>query len=156
RAAAEAGDVVPRIEAARDDAAVRDALADGQQIHDRQVAGEPLGRVAEDGADGRVGPAHDALDPVDRAEPVRAIDEVAAAGADKDVLAVIGDADHLVRHELTDREDRVPAFLNEEAIDLDAHREIELPLGDLADQRRGDLAERDDALAPVVDVQQLL
>ena len=112
-----------------------------------------LGGVVQDFAHGSVDPAHDALDAVDRAEPVRLVDEVPAAGADEDVLAVVGDADDLVRHELADRHDGLPRLLHEEPVHLDAGGEIELALRNAADQLGGHLAQRDHPATPVVDVE---
>ena len=68
-----------------------------------------IGGVVEHGADGIFGAAHDALHAVDGAEIVAAVDALAAAGADQDVLVVVGHADHFMRHDLADGENEIEA-----------------------------------------------
>src|SRR5438874_10244659 len=98
------------------------------------MLGEMFGSVIEHAPHGRVGPAQDALNAVDGAEPVRAVDEVAAAGADEDVLAMVGDADHFMRHQLAYGNDGVPFLSEEKSIHFHANREVKLAFGEFVNQ----------------------
>ena len=56
---------------------------------------------------GLIGAAHDALHAVDGAQVVAAVDAFAAAGADQNVLGVVGHADDFVGHDLADGENEI-------------------------------------------------
>ena len=70
---------------------------------------EMIGGVVEHVAHGIVGAAHDALHAVDGAQIVAAVDAFAAAGADENVLVVVGHADDFMRHDLADGENEIEA-----------------------------------------------
>ncbi len=99
---------------------------DGQHIDDGQMLREVVGRVVENGAHRVVGAAHDALHAIDRAQKMRAVDAHDAAGADENILVVVGHADHLVRHHLADGEDEVVAAVAHELVHLRGPLVVEL------------------------------
>ncbi len=73
-----------------------------------------------------VGAAHDALHAVDSAKVVAAIDALAAAGANEDVLVVVGHADHFVRHNLADGEHQIEAAVRDQPVYLRRPGVVEL------------------------------
>ena len=117
---------------------------------------EMIGGVVEDVAHGIFGAAHDALHAVDRAEVVAAVDALAAACADQDVLGVVGHADHFVGHDLADGEDEIESAARDEPIDLRGPRIVELAFGLFADELGRDFAEGFDVGAPVVDAEEIV
>ena len=58
--------------------------------------------VVQDLAERRVAAAHHPLHAVDGADEVALVDPLRAAGADEQVLVVVGHADHFVRHDLAE------------------------------------------------------
>ena len=108
-----------------------------------------LDGVVEEAAHGRLDAAHHALHAVGRAQEVRLVDDVRAAGADDDVLGVIGHAHHFVRHDLADRKDEIIPG-EQELVHLDAHAVIHQPAGPLLNQLAGHLADLPDAVAPIM------
>ena len=133
------------------------ARADDRQHEDhRQLAAEMLLGVVEDAPQGRVGPAHHPFHAVGGADEVALVDARRPAGADEQVLVVVGHADHFVRHDLADREDQiVPAFPHQ-PVQLHGPRLAPDALGGLGHELGRDLADRDHVVAPVVDAEQPL
>ncbi len=133
------------------DLAARVLLAHRAQVGDGQIGGQ-LGRhVIQDVAHGRVGATHHGLHAANGTDEMRAIDAVFATGADEHVLGVIGDANHLVRHQLAHGDDALPVATGDLAADLAGHGKVELCLGHVAHERAWDLTELGDGRAKVVD-----
>ena len=80
---------------------------DGERIAKRQALQEMLLRVIEHLADGRKIASENPLQAVKRAEHVAGVDHRAPAAADEEILAVIGHADDLVRHDLADGNNQI-------------------------------------------------
>ena len=68
---------------------------------------EAIEAKVEQSPDRRVDPPHRLLDPVDGAEEVAALNRLAAAEPDRDVLCIAAEPRHLVRDDLSDRDDEV-------------------------------------------------
>src|SRR5262249_17435303 len=82
-----------------------------QGIDDRHVLGEMVRSVIQNAAHGGIGAAHNPFHAVNGAQVVALINSFRAAGADEDILVVVGHADDFVRHYLAKREDEIePAF----------------------------------------------
>ena len=105
----EAFDVVADEEAAHGETALRVAANDRVHVDDGDVFKKLVGSVVQDLAHRIAGASHDALHAVDRAEIVAAVDALASAGSDQDVLVVVGHADHFMRHDLSDGEHEIEA-----------------------------------------------
>ena len=146
--------VVADVQAANDEFACGVLAYDRLDVDDGHVFGEVVAGVVQHAANGRVGAAHHALHAVDGAEEVAAMDADGAAGADEDVLVVVGHADDFVRDDLADGEDEVVAAVAEELVDLGGPGVVELALADLVHEAAGDFAEGDDVVAPVVDAEE--
>ncbi len=126
-------------------------LADhGLHVDDRHVLGEVFACVVQDATDRRVGAPHHALHAVDRAQEVTAVDADRAAGADEDVLVVVGHTDDFVGNDLAYREDEVVTAVAQELIYLCWPGVVEFALADLVHELAGDFAQGDDVVAPVV------
>src|SRR5215472_11007907 len=110
--------VVADVKAADGESAIVTAADDRLHVNDGEMAEEALSGVVEHGADGVLRGAHDALHAVDRAEVVAAVDAFAAAGADEDVLVVVGHADDFVRDDLADGEYEIPLTVDDVLVDL--------------------------------------
>ena len=121
-----------------------------QDVDEGQMLGEVVGGVVEHLADRRIGPAHDALHAVAGAEEVALVDAFRAAGADEDVLIVVGHADDFVRHDLPERQDQIVPALGDQPADLRGPGPVEPALADLADEGGRHLAQRGEAVSPVV------
>ena len=120
------------------------------------MAAEVVLGVVEDAAQGRVGPAHHPFHAVGGADEVALVDARRPAGADEQVLVVVGHADHFVRHDLADREDQVVAALPHQPVELRRPRLAVDALGGLGDELGRHLADGDHVVAPVVDAEQPL
>ena len=117
---------------------------------------EAIGCIVEHRAHRIFGAAHDALHAVDGAQVVAAVDAFAAAGADENVLVVVGHADHFMRHHLADGEDQVEAAFEKHAVHLRRPWKVELALRLLMDELGRNLAHGLDIRAPVVHAEQLV
>src|SRR5690606_26644432 len=102
------GRTLARVESTRQQTTLPRRFANGEQIRDGKVGGEVGAHVIEHGSNGGFGAPHDALHVANGAQEVGLVDGVAAAGADKNVLVVVGDADHFVGDKLADGEDAIP------------------------------------------------
>ena len=78
-----------------------------------------------------------------------------AAGADEDVLVVVGHTDDFVRDDLADGENQVVAAIAQQLVDLRGPGVIELAFADFVDEAAGNFAQGDDVVAPVVDAEQI-
>ena len=115
-----------------------------------------IGGVVEHVAHGIVGAAHDALHAVDRAQIVAAIDALAAARADQNVLVVVGHADHFMGHDLADGKNQIEAALRDQPVDLRRPGIIQLAFRLLANELGGNLAQGLDVGAPVMNAEEIL
>lgn len=66
-----------------------------------------------------------------RAQVMTAIDPLPAAGADKDILVVIGHPDHLMGHHLADGEDEIRTVFNQQFIHLGRPGIVDPAFGDI-------------------------
>ena len=98
--------------------AARAAPHHGKHIDDGDLAEEVVAGIVENAAYRIVRAAHDALHTVDRTEIVTAVDAVASASPDQDVLVVVRHADHFVWHNLPQREHKIEAAVCDQAIRL--------------------------------------
>jgi len=123
-------------------------------IDDGQVLREMLAGVIQDAADRRVGPPHHAFHAIGGADKMAAVDAVRSPRANEEVFVVVRHADDLVRHDLADGQDEVVAASRNQVGELNRPREIHRSFRNLADKRRGHLAQRRNTGAPVVDAEQ--
>jgi hypothetical protein len=128
---------------------------DRHDVDDADVLQVVLVGIVQDGADGRLGPAHHALHSVGRPEEVRPVYRVATARSDQHVLEAVGHPGHFVRHNLSDGEDGVVAPLDEAPVDFDRDLEVrhtlaEHPPGCLMNEPGRHCAEPDQILPPIV------
>src|ERR1700733_1776545 len=126
----------------------------GKHVDDmREFFAEVFAGVVEHFANGGVGAAHHSFHSVDGAEEVTAMNPHSAAGADEDIFVVVGHPDDLVGDDLADRQDQIVATVAEKLVDLRGPGVVELSFADLMDEIAGDLSQRDDVVAPVVDAE---
>ena len=107
--------------------------------------------VVEDLPHGRMVFSHHAFHAVYCADHVRFVDHVAAAHADKEVFGVVRHTDHLVRHDLTGRDDEVIAFIHHAAVDLHADRFMPEAICDFFQIACRYFADFDHIMPPVMD-----
>ena len=143
--------VVADVEAAEGEATVGFPADYGLHVDDGPMLEEAVGRVIEHGADGILRLAHDALHAVDGAEVMAAVDAFATAGADQNVLVVVGHSDNFMGHHLADGQDKIPLAVDDVPADLRGPGVMELALGLLLDEGGGDFAEGLDIGSPIVD-----
>ena len=93
---------------------------------------------------------HHAFHAVDRADHVRLVDHLAAAGAHKKVLRMVRHADHLVRNDLSRGNDQIIAFIHDQAVDLRGHGLLPETVRDLGKILSRDLADLHHVLPPVM------
>ena len=86
---------------------------------------EAIEAPVEQPANGCVDASERLLDPVDGAEEVAALNRLAAAEPDRDVLRVAAEARHLVRHHLPDGDDEVVGTVDQCAVDGELQTEAE-------------------------------
>ena len=80
-----------------------------------------------------------------------AVDHLASAHADEEVLGVVRHSDHLVRYDLARRDDEVIRGIHDTAVDLDGERGLPQAFGNVRNNFGGDVAEFHHVGAPVVD-----
>ena len=151
----EALEIVADVEPAHRQAAVLRAAHHRLHIDDRQAPQEFVAGAVEHVAHRIHGAAHNPLHAVHRAQVVAAIDALAPARADEDVLRVVGHADHFVRHHLADRQNQIEAAPRDELVHLRRPGVVQLALGLLLNERGRQLAQCLDFGAPVVCAEQI-
>ncbi len=127
---------------------------DGQDVYNRQVLDEMARGIVQDSTPRIVGPPHDAFHAVDGPEEMAAVDTVRPAGADKNVLVVVGHSNHFMGNNLPDRKDQIEIPFDQHAVDLNRPGVVQLAFGLLVDKLGRHFTQCDNILSPVVGVKQ--
>ncbi len=124
---------------------------DGQDEQDSAAVFEKaIEASVEQLSDGRVDPAQRLLDPVDGTQEVTALNRLAAAEPDRDVLRIAAEPRHFVRHDLSDGDDEIVRAVDERSVDRKRQCEPERSADHLIDLVRGKLTDRRHVVAPPV------
>ena len=138
-----------------DEEPVRMDLAAGRGVHrqhpeNRALRKEMLERIVEETPDGRMVAAHRLLHAAHRPDHVGLVDHVRAAASHEEVLRVVGHADHLVRDDLSGRNDKIVRLIHDTAVHLHAHGVGPETAGDLLHGVGRHLAELHHVRTPTV------
>ena len=145
----------PRAALPREDASqhrpVVASLDDGQpEQHPAARLEETVEAAVEQQPDRSVDASERLFDPVDRTQEMAALNRLASAEPDRDVLRVAAEPGHLVRHDLPDGDDQVVGAVDERAVDGERQAEAELTTDDVVDLVGRKLSDRRHIVAPAV------
>ncbi len=87
---------------------------------------------------------------------MRSADQFLARQADEIIFIVIGESQHLVRHDVADVDDQIPRLLHQHSIQHNRHRPVGSALGGFFDEIGRNRAHLHAASAPIVGVDSLL